>query len=69
MPSRFAQKYQACPAVAATFRGHEGRHFVVHGDAKVPGRFVRVSVVVDMGSGGVEAVEMTLTACRVQIIS
>ncbi len=55
--------------MAATFRGHEGRHFVVHGDAKVPGRFVRVSVVVDMGSGGVEAVEMTLTACRVQIIS
>ena len=48
--------------MTATFRGHEGRYLVVYGDAKVPGRFVGVSVVVDRGSGGVEGVEMTLSA-------
>ncbi len=31
----------------------------------MPGRFVGVSVVVDTGSGGVEGVEMTLSARQV----
>ena len=48
--------------MTATFRGHEGRHLVVYGDAKVPGRFVSASVVVDTGSGGVEGVELTISA-------
>jgi hypothetical protein len=48
--------------MTATFRGHEGRHLVVYGDAKVPGRFVGVSVVVDKGSGAVEGVEMMISA-------
>jgi hypothetical protein len=49
-------------SMTATFRGHEGRHLVIYGDAKVPGRFVGVSVVVDTGSGGVEGVELAITA-------
>jgi hypothetical protein len=48
--------------MTATFRGQEGRHLVIHGDARMPGRYVGVSVVVDMGSGGVQGVEMTLSA-------
>ena len=40
--------------MTATFRGHEGRHLVVYGDAKVPGRFVGVAVVVDTVDGGVQ---------------
>jgi len=47
--------------MTATFRGHEGRHLVVYEDAKVPGRFVGVSVVVDRVSGCVEGVEMTIS--------
>ena len=47
--------------MTAAFRGHEGRHLVVYGEAKVPGKFVGVSVVVAKGSGGVEGVEMTLS--------
>lgn len=53
-------------SMTATFRGHEERHLVVHGDAKVPGRFVGVNVgvnvAVDKGSGGMEGVELMLSA-------
>jgi hypothetical protein len=48
--------------VTATFRGHEGRHLVVYGDAKAHRGFVGVSLVADTGTGGVQGVEMTLTA-------
>jgi ribosomal protein L34E len=51
-------------SMTATFRGHEGRHLVVYGDAKVPGRFVGVSVVVDKGGGGVEGVELAISIGR-----
>jgi hypothetical protein len=47
--------------MTATFRSHEGRHLVVYGDAKVPGRFVGVSVVADTVSGGVEGVELAIS--------
>ncbi len=48
--------------MTVTFRGHEGRQPVIYGDAKVPGRFVRVSAVFDKVSGGVEGVELAISA-------
>ena len=47
-------------SMTATFRGHEGRHLVVYGDAKVPGRFVGVSVVVDPETERVQDVEVSI---------
>jgi hypothetical protein len=35
---------------------------VIYGDAKAPGRFVGLSVVADTVSGGVEEVELMLSA-------
>ena len=50
--------------MTATFRDQEGRHLVIYGNAKMPGRFVVVSVVVNPGSGRTMQVELTISAAR-----
>jgi len=50
-------------SMTATFRGHEGRYLAVYGDAKVPGRFIGVSVVIDPLGGNVQGVELTISDC------